>query len=110
MKKEKRTSCEKTDDPNREGIGLNLCQVSEGQLCRVRQVVCKDASGGRLAELGICRGSLLRLLSVGPGGVRIVRIRGMRLALGRQTAAGIRVARVGEIGGIDRENGREAKR
>lgn len=108
MKKEK-TSCGKTDDPNREGIGLNLCQVSEGQLCRVRQVVCKEASGGRLAALGICRGSLLRLLSVGLGGVRIVRIRGMRLALGRQTAAGIRVARVGEIGGKAGGTSGEAK-
>lgn len=73
---------------------MNLCEVSVGEVCQVREVVCGGALGDRLAALGISRRSRVQLLSVGPGGVRIVRVRGMRLALGRQTAAGIHVFRM----------------
>ncbi|MGM9636970.1 MAG: ferrous iron transport protein A [Eubacteriales bacterium] len=81
---------------------MNLCQVSAGEICRVRAVTGGEPLIGRMAALGICRGSIIRLVSVGPGGVRIVRVRGMRLALGRQTAAGISVVRLAKTadGGV----------
>lgn len=77
-------------------VNMNLCQVSEGEICRVRAVAGGETLCRRMTALGICRGSILRMVTVGPGGVRIVRVRGLRLALGRQTAAAISVVRLGK--------------
>ena len=57
----------------------------------VHRVYREDKTERRLRVLGIYPGARITLTEIGVGGVRILRARGMRLALGRQIASAITV-------------------
>jgi len=95
---------------------LTLDNISMGWKVRVTSIKSVGTLRKRLIEMGILRGTMMRVMRVAPLGDPIeIKIRGCNLSLRRSEAAGIEVERIlsptescggGEGRGLNRGNGR----
>lgn len=69
---------------------MKLSEAGIGEYT-VRRVTDGDKRLRRLRVLGVYAGARITLAGIGAGDVRILHVRGMRLALGRQIASRITV-------------------
>ena len=76
---------------------MQLYEGKIGETCRVASVHVDERLTRRLEALGVNEGTLITIMNKKGSGTLIIKVRGTRLALGRQIAEGI------EIGG--EENG-----
>ena len=70
---------------------MKLNECAKGSTCYVKNVLVADAIGRRLEALGLNEKSPVVLLHKKGSGSVIIKVRGTRLALGRQIASGIEV-------------------
>ncbi len=68
---------------------LNECAV--GRTCYVENVLVAETIGRRLEALGLTEKTPVNVLNKKGSGSVIIKVRGTRLALGRQIASGIEV-------------------
>ena len=76
---------------------MKLYEGKIGETCRVASDHVDERHTRRLEALGVNEGTLITIMNKKGSGTLIIKVRGTRLALGRQIAEGI------EIGG--EENG-----
>ena len=72
-----------------ENMKLNEC--AKGSTCYVENVLVAEAIGRRLEAWGLTEETPVTILNKKRSGSVIIKVRGTRLALGRQIASGIEV-------------------
>lgn len=77
-----------------EDIEIGLDRLGPGEVARVAAILAPDPLATRLADLGFCPGTAVRMVRRAPlGDPALYELRGYRIALRRRDAGKIRVTR-----------------
>jgi ferrous iron transport protein A len=70
---------------------ITLAKLEKGQTAKINGIQCGECLKKRLADLGLCNGTLIKIIKNDKSGPMIISVKGTKLAIGRGQAEKITV-------------------